>query len=539
MACGSSSSRRWVTRRRCPMPSRPRWGSPHKPASPIDARRGRRAVGASTPLVARQLRARRGTPRPRGGRDPRPVRHRDRILADVARGARVRRRAACCRSRRCRSTAARRRPPSRSSSSARGQSNPGFALDDRATADAVTRDLPWPRRASAGDRAGRRADGLADAGRPAAALGRQPLPDADRVEAPAQPAGDGRVVVRALERRGTGGACCRRRSSPAGSTSTRIADGRRHRRSRSTCSDHFHALVRKSLVTATSRVAGTVRYGLLETIRQFAEYELAAGWRSGARARSARGVLRGEVTARWAEWNGPGFRDAVDWVTTEFANLRAAFRWSAAQGDAETAVDIAAHAAMIGVSTELVRGRRLGGGDHRRGDDRRCGSTCRGCTPRRATAASPVDPEQAVAHAQNAAAPRDRSTVRPVRAGWATFIEALAQVYCGRWTTTCGSPARWPPPRCPRAPTACPGSSTVSRRPGGRGGAWTSWRKRSTRRPPRQSVVDRVRDLGQRVGVRARRSRARPRDLAGGLDVVHRDGIHLLRRLHRRAMPRC
>src|SRR5207245_5339260 len=60
-----------------------------------------------------------------------------------------------------------------------------------------------------------------------------------------------------------------------------------------------------------------------------------------ARDRHASYFARG-VTGRWDVWNGPGFRDAVDWVSIEFPNLRAAFRWSCERQDADTAADIAA-----------------------------------------------------------------------------------------------------------------------------------------------------------------------------------------------------
>ena len=57
--------------------------------------------------------------------------------------------------------------------------------------------------------------------------------------------------------------------------------------------------------------------------------------------------------ARWEHWNGPGWRDAVDWVEAELGNLRAGYQWSAARGDLEVATDIAAHAALMGFSVQL------------------------------------------------------------------------------------------------------------------------------------------------------------------------------------------
>ena len=247
--------------------------------------------------------------------------------------------------------------------------------------------------------------------------------------------------------------------------------------------DRLDSLVRKSLVTA-SHATGQVRYGLLETIRQFAEDELAAlGALDAVRDRHAAYFAR-EVVARWDQWHGPGFRDAVDWVTIEFANLRAAFRWSASRGDVETAVDIAAHAAMIGVSTELFE--TVGWVEEiidaaTVADVRRL--------PRLYTAAGyscfTGGPEQGVVRAQTAAAPRDRPAVRPVRAG-------LGGLHRGARAGLLRSPRRVRGAhreggRAPRGARAfgVPGSSTACRRPGGSTRPWTSSTKPSPRRARR------------------------------------------------------
>ena len=56
-------------------------------------------------------------------------------------------------------------------------------------------------------------------------------------------------------------------------------------------------------------------------------------WRR--RARSSRLVTGtpstspGRRAARWEHWNGPGWREAVDWVEAELGNLRSGYRWSA------------------------------------------------------------------------------------------------------------------------------------------------------------------------------------------------------------------
>ncbi len=110
-------------------------------------------------------------------------------------------------------------------------------------------------------------------------------------------------------------------------------------------------LVRSSLVVA-EHVDGRVRYRLLETIRQFGIDELAvADLLDSSRDLHARWFANA-VVAKWAISNGPGWGNAVDWLRTELADLRAAFRW-AEDRDLSTAVDIAAHAALIGTEANL------------------------------------------------------------------------------------------------------------------------------------------------------------------------------------------
>src|ERR1700694_4341324 len=126
---------------------------------------------------------------------------------------------------------------------------------------------------------------------------------------------------------------------------------------------------------------------------------------------------------RWERWHGPGFRDAVDWVELEFSNLRAAFRWSAARTDVETASDIAAHAVIIGVSAELFE--TVGWAEEivdaaKAADVRRL--------PRVYTAAGyscfTGRPEQAVAHAQAAARLEADPKYDPFLPGLVNLIEA-------------------------------------------------------------------------------------------------------------------
>ncbi len=112
--------------------------------------------------------------------------------------------------------------------------------------------------------------------------------------------------------------------------------------------DVLDSLVRKSLVAA-QRSAGHTRYDLWETIRQFAEEQLAATADiAEVRNRHAR-YFAAQAVAHFDIWDGPRQRVALDWVDAEFANLRAGFRWAADRYDLVTATTIAAHTSMLAV----------------------------------------------------------------------------------------------------------------------------------------------------------------------------------------------
>ena len=106
-------------------------------------------------------------------------------------------------------------------------------------------------------------------------------------------------------------------------------------------------------------------------------------------------------------------------------------------GGASTAVsstvatDVAAHAALMGFSVELFETDRLGRGAARRGRPRPTYAGSRGSTPPRATPASSARGRGR----DRARPPRHRAGGRPgyesCEPGYATFIEALGQVYCG------------------------------------------------------------------------------------------------------------
>ncbi len=189
------------------------------------------------------------------------------------------------------------------------------------------------------------------------------------------------------------------------------------------------SLVRKSLVVANHSGTRT-RYGLFETVRQFGEDRLAeAGLLEQARDRHAAYFAR-EVASRWEHWNGPGWRAAVDWVEVELGNLRSGYRWSAGRGAVEVATDIAAHAALMGFSVQLFE--TLAWAEElletaAEADVRRL--------PRLYTAAGYAcfagRAEAARANAHRATELERDPRYDACEPGYASFIEALASVYCG------------------------------------------------------------------------------------------------------------
>jgi predicted ATPase/class 3 adenylate cyclase/DNA-binding CsgD family transcriptional regulator len=192
---------------------------------------------------------------------------------------------------------------------------------------------------------------------------------------------------------------------------------------------NLDSLVRKSLVVADP-IAARTRYSLFETIRQFAEHRLAeAGALDGARDRHAE-YFAAEAAGRWTHWNGPGWRDAVDWVEAELGNLRTGYQWSAARGAVEVATDIAAHAALMGFSVQLFE--TLGWAEALLGpasaaDVRRL--------PRLYTAAGYAcfagRAETARTSAHQATELETDPRYDACEPGYAEFVEALCNVYCG------------------------------------------------------------------------------------------------------------
>jgi predicted ATPase/DNA-binding CsgD family transcriptional regulator len=190
------------------------------------------------------------------------------------------------------------------------------------------------------------------------------------------------------------------------------------------------SLVGKSLIVADHRSDRT-RYRLYETIRQFAEDRLAeSGGQTRMRDRQA-AHFADEASARWKRWNGPEWRESVDWVEAELGNLRTGFRWSAHRGNLAVSTDIAAHAALMGFSVELFETVSWA-------EDLLASASEADVPrlPRLLTAAGYAcfvgRAEAASASAHRAAELESLPGYEPCEPGYATFVEALGEVYCGR-----------------------------------------------------------------------------------------------------------
>lgn len=193
--------------------------------------------------------------------------------------------------------------------------------------------------------------------------------------------------------------------------------------------DRVDSLVHKSLLVADPD-GGATRYRLLETIRQYAQDHLCDEQTLvSLRDRHAR-HFGDEAAARWERWNGPGWRAAADWVESAHANLRAAFRWSATRGDIAVATDVAAHAAVVGVTVQLFE---MTSWAEELIEAATAADVPR--LPRLLTAAGLAcfagRAMPAAEYAHRATELETDPRYEPCEPGYATFVEALARVYCG------------------------------------------------------------------------------------------------------------
>jgi predicted ATPase/DNA-binding CsgD family transcriptional regulator len=192
---------------------------------------------------------------------------------------------------------------------------------------------------------------------------------------------------------------------------------------------HLDSLVRKSLVVAHHDSERT-RYSVYDTIRMFAEQKLAETDQLEFARDQHAAYFANEAERRWNRWDGPEWRDHVDWVQAELANLRSAYRWSAERGQVDVATDVAAHAALMAFSVELFE--TVGWAEALLDAAEREDVTR---LPRLFAAAGYAC---FVGRAAVAAANAHRATeleklpgYESCEPGYASFIEALGEVYCG------------------------------------------------------------------------------------------------------------
>ncbi len=104
--------------------------------------------------------------------------------------------------------------------------------------------------------------------------------------------------------------------------------------------DLVDSLLRKSLLTVEDS-GDVVRYGMLETIRQFAA-EQGSGELELARRRHAN-YFASESDRRFIQWRSPRQLEAYRWLELEMDNLRVAFRWALDRGEVDPAAQIASN----------------------------------------------------------------------------------------------------------------------------------------------------------------------------------------------------
>ena len=189
------------------------------------------------------------------------------------------------------------------------------------------------------------------------------------------------------------------------------------------------SLVRKSLVIADLSASRTC-YGMFETIRQFAIDRLTDNGDAEATRDRHAAFFAHQAAAHWDHWNGPRWREAVDWVEVELGNLRSAFRWAAARNHVEVGTDIAAHAALMGFSVQLFE--TLSWAEEQI-EAAAAADVPR--LPRLYTGAGYAcfagRPAAARQNAHRATELEDAGGYDPCEPGYSMFIEALCQVYCG------------------------------------------------------------------------------------------------------------
>ena len=254
-------------------------------------------------------------------------------------------------------------------------------------------------------------------------------------------------------------------------------------------------------------------YGMFETIRQFAVDRLTDNGDAEATRDRHAAFFAHQAAAHWDHWDGPRWREAVDWVEVELGNLRSAFRWAAARNHVEVATDIAAHAALMGFSVQLFETSFVGRG------------TDRGRSGRRRAASPPPlhgrrlrllrrPPRRRSSERPSRHRARGRRRLRPLRAGLLDVHRSplpglLRRPRALRRADRRGGAALW----CRRGvrPGVVRRRAPVGGTGRGGAGAHRAIGRRGSR--PRQPVLDLVRALDRRHGLLPGRRTAGP----GGL----------------------
>ena len=111
--------------------------------------------------------------------------------------------------------------------------------------------------------------------------------------------------------------------------------------------DLMDSLVRKSLVSADHKGA-SVRFGLLETIRQFGEEQLALSGEASAIRLGHAQFFADDSARSFKTWLSPSQLSAYQWLDREIDNLRTAFRWAKDAGHIDLAATIASNIGDMG-----------------------------------------------------------------------------------------------------------------------------------------------------------------------------------------------
>jgi hypothetical protein len=170
---------------------------------------------------------------------------------------------------------------------------------------------------------------------------------------------------------------------------------------------------------------------MLETIRQFAEEQLARnGSIETVRDRHATHYAD-QAMAQWARWDGPQQPETLAWVDTEFANLRAAFQWSSERNDLVTATAIAAHTTMLAYGLQRYEPVAWAEQLLRAATDAGIRQL-----PRLYTAASHCSytfrPDDGIRYAERAVALESDARFDPFENGWAHYWRATAYNFAGQ-----------------------------------------------------------------------------------------------------------